>query len=198
MIFFIVDCVIHIDVPFSRNESKNIKMKIAGFVFLQNIGLNRIPSSAVLSCGFLRSICGPIGLGRTVMASTQWESVLYDPSTGEIRERMLQGVWADVLAQGAAYRRIDATDPKCDTDGIVDYILRKYAVASQTQNALSGWDKRVAEAEQRHKETLKTWLQEPHWTQKVGGCFNWMRRLFRVKKKGVSQRQVLLFSSGKI
>jgi hypothetical protein len=177
-----------------------MKMKVAGFVYLQNIGLNRIPSSAVLSYDFLRSICGPIGLGRTVMASTQWESVLYDPSTGEIRERMLQGVWADVLAQGAVYRRIDAVDPRCDTEGIVDYILRNYAVASQTQNVLFGWDKRVAEAEQRHRETLKIWLRDPKTrepSEQMGGAgfVDWVRGLFRSKNKGVPPQQVPLFSS---
>ena len=106
-------------------------MKVAGLLYLHSIGQNRMTGSSLLTYELFRSICGPLALGRVVMASTQWDTVLYDPSAGPVREGDLKDFWSTTLAQGAVYRRVNAKDPKRDTGAIVDYILQKYALATQ-------------------------------------------------------------------
>lgn len=171
-------------------------MKVAGFVYLQSIGQNRIPASALLSYEIFRSICLPLGPGRTVMASKQWETVLHHPSAGEIREKMLQDVWKDALDQGALYKRIKIMDPKSDTEDIFDYILQNYAsFTTETPNELFEWDKRFAQAEQRLREMVEGALPNPQ-TQNLpreeeeaaGGFVRWVRGLCCLKNESVSPR----------
>jgi hypothetical protein len=167
-----------------------MKMRVPGFVYLHSISQVRMGSSALLSYELARSICGPIGLKRTVMASTQWEVVLYNLSAGPIRERMLQEAWSEALAQGAVYKCINAMNPQLATEGVVDYILRKYAVAAQTQNELFRWDKREAErlVKERFRERLGIRLgdsdpqtQDLSKEKEEAGFVNWLRGFFVYK-----------------
>jgi hypothetical protein len=94
------------------------------------------------------------------MASTQWETLLHNPTAGPVREKDLKEFWSPVLAQGAVYKRIDVTDPRRDTEEIIDLILRKHAVATKIQTELVELDKRVAETEaaQKLRAKLESWL----------------------------------------
>ena len=67
------------------------------------------------------------------------------------------------LSQGAVYKRIDAADSRRDIGDVIDYILRKHAVATQIQEELVELGKRVAETEAARKlrETLESWLANP-------------------------------------
>jgi hypothetical protein len=137
-----------------------MRLKIAGVVYLHSIGQTRMAGSSLLAYEVFRKICGRDALGTVVMASTQWETLLHNPSAGPVRERDLKRFWSTTLAQGAVYRRIDANDPKRDTEDIIDYILTKHAVATKIQEELVESGKRVAETEaaQTLRETLGRWL----------------------------------------
>jgi hypothetical protein len=67
-----------------------MQIKVAGFVYLQSIGANRITDEALLSDDIFRSICGPTALKAAVLASTQWETILHNPAAGPIRENDLK------------------------------------------------------------------------------------------------------------
>ncbi|RXW23604.1 hypothetical protein EST38_g2276 [Candolleomyces aberdarensis] len=97
------------------------------------------------------------------MASTQWETVLHNPSAGPVREGELKEFWKEALDQGAIYRRIGVTEPERDTNDIIEYILKKHAVATQIQKELVELGKRVAETEaaQKLREKLESWLGDP-------------------------------------
>jgi hypothetical protein len=97
------------------------------------------------------------------MASTHWETLLHNPAAGPIRENDLKEFLTESLSQGAVYQRIDTVDPRRDIGDIINYILRKRAVATQIQEELVELDKRVAETEaaQKLRETLERWLADP-------------------------------------
>ena len=138
-------------------------MKVTGLVYLHSISHTRMAGSGVLSHQLFRRICGPHALGAVVMASTQWDAV---SKARIIRENdLLEVFWKDTLDQGAIYRRIGATERerKHDTSNIIDYILRKRAVATQTQEELVEGGKRVPETEavQHLREMLHKRLGDP-------------------------------------
>ena len=147
-------------------------MKVTGLVYLHSIGQNRMAGSALLGHKQFRSICGPRALRRVVMASTQWETVSYDPRAGDIREKDLQAFWKETLDQGAIYMRIGATEQerKHDTSAIINHILRKHAVATQIQEELVEEGKRVGETEaaQHLRETLEERLGDSHKEDQFG------------------------------
>lgn len=108
--------------------------------------------SSLLSHNLFRSICGPTALKAAVMASTQWDAILHTPSAGPIREKDLKELWSNTLAQGAVYKRIDAEDPRRDTQNVIDYILARHAtVTTQIQHELVDLNKRLAETEAAQK-----------------------------------------------
>jgi hypothetical protein len=173
-----------------------MRLKVAGLVYLHSIGQNRMSGSSLLSHDLFRSICGPVALKTVVMASTQWETILHNPSAGPIREDDLKGFWSDTLNQGAVYRRIDVEDPKRDTQDVIDYILRRHVVTCQIQQELVDLNKRVAETEaaQKLRETLESWLGDPeaHDLSEEkeaklkefrvdGGFVDWVKGLFWLK-----------------
>jgi hypothetical protein len=94
------------------------------------------------------------------------------------------------LKQGAVYRRIDAEDPRRDTQDIIDYILRRHVkVTARIQEELVDLNKRVAETEAalKLKETLESWLIEDSRTQEKEeqlkeGFVDWVKGLFRLKR----------------
>jgi hypothetical protein len=155
----------HIDFDFesSRYEKNNMHVKVAGLVYLHNIGQTRMGRTSLLGYDLFRRMCGPVALGTVVMASTHWETLLHNPAAGPIREDDLKGFLVESLSQGAVYKRIDATDPRRDIGDVIDYILRKHAVAIQIQEELVELGKRVAETEaaQKLRETLESWLASP-------------------------------------
>ena len=140
-----------------------MQTKVAGLVYLHNIAHNRMGRTSLLGHDLFRSICGPVALGTVVMASTHWDTLLHNPAAGPIRENDLKEFWTSTLSQGAVYRRIGATDSRRDIEDVIDFILRKYAVATQIQEELVELGKRVAatEAAQKLRETLESWLANP-------------------------------------
>jgi hypothetical protein len=153
---------IQIDFEFDppRYEKNNMQVKIAGLVYLHNIGQNRMGRTSRLGHDLFRRICGLAALGTVVMASTHWETLLHNPAAGPIREKDLKEFLTETLSQGAVYRRIGATDPMRDTRDVIDYILGKNVVATRVQEELVELGKRVAETEaaQKLRETLESWL----------------------------------------
>jgi hypothetical protein len=154
---------IKIDIESSRYGKSNMQVKVAGLVYLHSIGQNRMGRTSLLAHDLFRSICGPAALGKVVMASTHWETLLHNPAAGPIRENDLKEFLTESLSQGAVYRRIDTTDPMRDTRDAIDYILGENVVATQVQEELVELGKRVAETEaaQKLRETLKSWLADP-------------------------------------
>jgi hypothetical protein len=148
---------IHIDFDSSRY---NKEIKIAGLVYLHSINNPRMCPSAILGHELFSRICGPVALGRVVMASTQWETLVYNPAIGPIREKDLKEFWAESIDRGAVYKRIDAPDPKGDIVKVIDHILEEHAVATQIQEELVELCKRVAEtgAPWKLREMLERWL----------------------------------------
>jgi hypothetical protein len=140
-----------------------MQVKVAGLVYLHNIGQNRMGRTSLLAHNLFRGICGPAALGKVVMASTHWETLLHNPAAGPIRENDLKEFLTESLSQGAVYRRIDAIDPRRDIGDVIDYILGKNVIATQVQEELVEQGKRVAETEaaQKLRETLKSWLADP-------------------------------------
>lgn len=155
-----LDIHIEIDIEPPRYGKSNMQVKVAGLVYLHNIGQNRMGRSSLLGHDLFRRICGPAALGTVVMASTHWETLLHNPAAGPIRENDLKEFLTESLSQGAVYRRIDATDPMRDTRDAIDYILGKNVVTTQVQEELVELGKRVAETEaaQKLRETLGSWL----------------------------------------
>jgi hypothetical protein len=196
--FFLRQSHAQTDFQSSRYESKNMQVKVSGLVYLHNIGQVRMGGSSLLTHEIFRSICGPVALGSTVMASSQWDTISSNSPAGEVRERDLKEFWSTTLAQGAVYRRIDAMSPERDTKDIIDYILGKHAMAVQIQKELVELDKRVAETEaaQKFRAKRENFLGEPH-TQDLsndkeeelnefhaGASFvRWVKGLFLLKKR---------------
>lgn len=155
-----LDIHIKIDTESSRYGKSNMQVKVAGLVYLHNIGQNRMGRTSLLAHDLFHRICGPAALGKVVMASTHWETLLHNPAAGPVREKDLKEFLTESLSQGAVYQRIDATDPRRDIGEVIDYILGKNAVATQVQEELVELGKRVAETEaaQKLRETLESWL----------------------------------------
>ncbi|KAJ2915299.1 hypothetical protein MD484_g5094, partial [Candolleomyces efflorescens] len=142
-------------------EEKNMQVKIAGLVYLHNISQNRMGKMSRLSHDLFGKICGSAALETVVMASTHWDVLLHcNPRAGPLREGELKEFWAESLSRGAVYKRIGATDPRRDIEGIIDLILEKHAVVTRVQEELVEQGKRVAETEaaQTLRETLESWV----------------------------------------
>ncbi|KAJ2915294.1 hypothetical protein MD484_g5093, partial [Candolleomyces efflorescens] len=141
-------------------EAKNMQVKIAGLVYLHNISQNRMGKMSLLSHDLFVKICGSAALETVVMASTHWDCLQRNPEAGRIREGELKEFWAESLSRGAVYKRIGATDPRRDIEGIIDLILEKHAVVTRVQEELVEQGKRVAEtdAAQTLRETLESWV----------------------------------------
>ncbi|KAJ2915646.1 hypothetical protein MD484_g4776, partial [Candolleomyces efflorescens] len=137
-------------------ESKNRRMKVAGFVYLHSIGQPRMTGSALLAYQLFCSMCGPIALGSVVLASTQWDTLVHNPSVGPVREKDLKEFWSTSLAQGATYKRVGVVNPKRDTEDIIEHILRKNPIATQIQEELVQLSKRVVQTEAA--QTLRAML----------------------------------------
>jgi hypothetical protein len=153
---------IHIEID-TESSRYGQGVKVAGLVYLHNIGQNRMGRTSLLAHDLFRRICGPPAFGKVVMASTHWETLLHNPAAGPIRENDLKEFLTESLSQGAVYQRIDTADPRRDIGDVIDYILGKNVVATQVQEELVELGKRVAETEaaQKLRETLKSWLADP-------------------------------------
>ncbi|KAJ2915651.1 hypothetical protein MD484_g4773, partial [Candolleomyces efflorescens] len=126
-------------------------------IYLHNIANTRMGGTALNSYDLFRQMCGKDALNRVVLATTHWEGI--DPEIGKEREEdLVNEFWAEALANGATYRRLQI--PECDAGDIIEHILMNQfePIAIQIQKGMVDQRKRVEQT--RAGKMLKDTLQK--------------------------------------
>ena len=130
-------------------------MRVAGIIYLHDITLTRMHSTALKDLSMFVNICGDEALRNVVLGTTKWDNVVLEEGQG--REQDLRGMfWRKMVHQGSVIMRVHADSSSAWE--IINHILKNDKVEFvRIQEELLELQKVIPDTDAGR--TLRQWLE---------------------------------------
>ena len=130
-------------------------MRVAGIIYLHDITLTRMHSTALKDLSMFVNICGDEALRNVVLGTTKWDNVVLEEGQG--REQELRNrYWRKMVHQGSVIMRVHADSSSARE--IINHILKNDKVEFvRIQEELLELQKVIPDTDAGR--TLRQWLE---------------------------------------